>query len=240
MAECHHVVVRIVDLHDNGDAESHRDGGTGSQESTTNDDHVMDIGAPDQDDADCENCCVVCTEPLEWVAVGRCGHRVVCRKCMVRIRFFYRNKHCCICKTHCSKVIVTKRDTVSANIMSKLPLFALREGRVGEIWYHRHTAAYYEDEQEYNAARAECKGIISPFYQPWYYVMILLIYFIVMGVAIGTGYALEAKHRPGQVRAYAVSVSVAVAIAIIFWSAVKCCTQVPLEIEAARRADMGL
>jgi hypothetical protein len=167
MAECHHVVVRIVDLHDNGDAESHRDGGTGSQESTTNDDHVMDIGAPDQDDADCENCCVVCTEPLEWVAVGRCGHRVVCRKCMVRIRFFYRNKHCCICKTHCSKVIVTKRDTVSANIMSKLPLFALREGRVGEIWYHRHTAAYYEDEQEYNAARAECKGIISPFYQPW-------------------------------------------------------------------------
>ncbi|RLN34012.1 hypothetical protein C2845_PM03G13330 [Panicum miliaceum] len=232
MAECH-VVLGIADLQVHGDdAES-------SQEST-NDDHIMDVAGEPEDDADCENCCVVCTEPLEWVAIGRCGHRVVCRKCMVRIRFFYRNKRCCICKTHCSKVIVTRRDTASANIMSKLPLFALREGRVGKIWYRRHTAAYYEDEQEYNAARAECKGIISPYYQPWYWIIILLISCISVGVTMGTGYAREAKHRSGQVRAYAVSISVAVVIGIIFWSAVKCCTQDPLEIEDARRADMGL
>ncbi|EEE54829.1 hypothetical protein OsJ_02273 [Oryza sativa Japonica Group] len=30
--------------------------------------------------------CVVCTEPLEWVAVGPCGHRAVCSMCVARVR----------------------------------------------------------------------------------------------------------------------------------------------------------
>ena len=51
-------------------------------------------------------CCCVCTEPLEWVAVGRCGHRDVCAGCATRIRFFRHDQRCCICRT----VLVTRAD----------------------------------------------------------------------------------------------------------------------------------
>ncbi|KAF8679225.1 hypothetical protein HU200_045999 [Digitaria exilis] len=113
-----------------------------------------------------ESLCIVCNEPLVWVAVGRCGHRAVCRRCTVRLRFFHRDKRCRVCRTRCPTVVVAKT-SASADILSTLPLFSLREGRVGRLWYHRLTAAYYEDEHEYQAARAACQGILSPFFQPW-------------------------------------------------------------------------
>jgi hypothetical protein len=43
-------------------------------------------------------CCCVCTEPLEWVAVGQCGHRDVCAACATRIRFFGGDRRCCVCR----------------------------------------------------------------------------------------------------------------------------------------------
>uniref|UniRef100_K4A312 RING-type domain-containing protein n=1 Tax=Setaria italica TaxID=4555 RepID=K4A312_SETIT len=124
------------------------------------------------DDDDGSSCCVVCTEPLEWVVVGRCGHRVVCGRCMVRIRFFHQDKRCCVCRTRCPKVLVTRWDAAAAasrgagNNLPALPRFAFREGRVGKYWYHKLTAAYFEDEQQYDVARAACHGILSAFHQP--------------------------------------------------------------------------
>nr|CAB3475063.1 unnamed protein product [Digitaria exilis] len=109
----------------------------------------VDMNDDDDDGSSC--CCVVCTEPMEWVAVGRCGHRVMCSQCMVRIRFFHQNKRCCICRTRCPKVIVTRWPAGAAvGNPPQLPLFAFREGRVGHFWYHKLTAAYFEDQQQYN------------------------------------------------------------------------------------------
>ncbi|RCV14073.1 hypothetical protein SETIT_2G397700v2 [Setaria italica] len=213
--------------HNSGDDGVNTNGDTGCQ------DHVIDI-AP-QDDADPKNYCVVCTHPSEWVAIGRCGHRVVCRKCMVRIRFFHRNKRCCICRTRCPKVIVAKRDA-STDILSTLPLFALREGRVGKLWYHRLTAAYYEDEKEYNAARVACDGILSPFFRPWYWFVWFFGYSLTMGVVFGIASAAGTKHMSRQVRAYALSICVAMSIATTIWSAIKC-NQDPLEQERFRRIE---
>ncbi|TKW35952.1 hypothetical protein SEVIR_2G409400v4 [Setaria viridis] len=213
--------------HNSGDDGVNTNGDTGCQ------DHVIDI-AP-QDDADPKNYCVVCTHPSEWVAIGRCGHRVVCRKCMVRIRFFHRNKRCCICRTRCPKVIVAKRDA-STDILSTLPLFALREGRVGKLWYHRLTAAYYEDEKEYNAARVACDGILSPFFRPWYWFVLFFYYFLTMGVVFGIASAAGTKHMSTQVRAYALSICVAMSIATTIWSVIKC-NQDPLEQERFRRIE---
>ncbi|KAK3125758.1 hypothetical protein QOZ80_7BG0609390 [Eleusine coracana subsp. coracana] len=121
--------------------------------------------AADEDD---ENCCVVCTDPLVLAAVGRCGHRVVCRKCAVRLRFFYRNKRCCICRAYCFKVTITnKAADATTTIMPPLLFLAFWEGRVtGKYWYHRHTAAFFEDEEEYKAAKKACQGILTPFYKP--------------------------------------------------------------------------
>ncbi|CAN6219577.1 unnamed protein product [Urochloa humidicola] len=264
-ADCH-VVVRIeLQVHQvNGDAdESHgnvnddvqprlaRDsaaadhggvlGGVANARSTSHEsvnDHVIDV-APPEDDADnnTNNCCIVCTEPSEWVAIGRCGHRVVCRKCMVRTRFFHRDKRCCVCRARCPKVIVAKRGA-RVDILSTLPLFVLREGRVGKrpLWYHSLTAAYYEDEREYNAARAACEGILSPFFHPLCWFLVLYGCLIGWGVIIGTDCTVAFKHRSARVTAYVVSISVAMLIATIIWSAIKC-NQDPLERERYRHEE---
>ncbi|KAF0920873.1 hypothetical protein E2562_037533 [Oryza meyeriana var. granulata] len=48
-------------------------------------------------------------EPLEWVAVSQCGHRVVCSVCAARVRSRDNSDHrCCICKIFCPTVVVTK------------------------------------------------------------------------------------------------------------------------------------
>ncbi|CAO2201779.1 unnamed protein product [Urochloa humidicola] len=64
-------------------------------------------------DADEPKCCCVCTEPLEWVAVGPCGHRDVCAGCATRIHFFAGDWRCCICRTPCPTVLVTKAGTAA-------------------------------------------------------------------------------------------------------------------------------
>lgn len=55
-----------------------------------------------------EDCCAVCAEPLEWVAYGPCLHREVCSTCVARLRFICDDRRCCICKTQCDRVFVTK------------------------------------------------------------------------------------------------------------------------------------
>ena len=55
-----------------------------------------------------DDSCAVCADALEWVAYGPCGHREVCSTCVVRLRFVLADRRCCICKTECSFVFVTK------------------------------------------------------------------------------------------------------------------------------------
>ena len=78
---------------------------------------VIDVeGAAGDDDEEAleaaatSSSCVVCTEPMEWVAVSPCGHREVCVRCVARIRFVHNDRRCCICRTHCATVVVTRAD----------------------------------------------------------------------------------------------------------------------------------
>ncbi|TVU02439.1 hypothetical protein EJB05_11101 [Eragrostis curvula] len=195
--------------------------------------HVVDIISAAGDNV--QKCCVVCTGPLEWVAIGRCGHRVVCPKCMMRSRFFYRDNCCCICRTYCSRVVVTKTNAEAA-IMSTLPLFAFWEGRVGKYWYHRYTRAYFEDKEVYKATTEACRGIESPFYKP---VFIFIMWFfgaIVIGAFIGVGFADHTNNRSTQVRAYALCVTIAILIAAIWWALISNCPVDRLDEESYLRA----
>lgn len=63
-----------------------------------------------------EECCVVCAEPLEWVAIGPCGHREVCALCVVRLRFVLKDTRCCFCKQ--------ARTRRSSNATRPVPLHA--------------------------------------------------------------------------------------------------------------------
>jgi hypothetical protein len=79
----------------------------------------------------------------------------------VRLRFFHRNKRCFICRTYCFKVLVTKAAAGTTSVMPPLLWFAFWEGHVtGKYWYHRHSQAFFEDEEEYKAAKKACQGIL--------------------------------------------------------------------------------
>ncbi|KAG2583344.1 hypothetical protein PVAP13_6KG140618 [Panicum virgatum] len=123
---------------------------------------VIDVA----DDAE-PRCCCVCTEPLEWVAVGRCGHRDVCAGCATRIRFFRHDRRCCICRTDCPTVLVTRADGRASGSRqqgfvlpsSRLPSTAApgRKGSTaGSYWYHGATGAYFDDRRPYRAAVKLC------------------------------------------------------------------------------------
>jgi len=106
----------------------------------------------------------VCTEPIEWVAVGRCGHRDICA---TRIRFFRHDRRCCIRRAHCPTVLVTRADGGASGssrqqgfvLPARLPPIAApgRKGsRAGSYWYHGATGAYFDDRRPYRAAVKLC------------------------------------------------------------------------------------
>ncbi|KAI4301570.1 hypothetical protein L6164_034835 [Bauhinia variegata] len=106
-----------------------------------------------------DDCCAVCAEPLEWVAYGPCLHREVCSTCVARLRFICEDRRCCICKTECNVVFVTKAlgdYTRMINDFSALPS-DVREGNVGSYWYHEDTNAYFDDVDHYKMIKAMCR-----------------------------------------------------------------------------------
>ncbi|KAK7259155.1 hypothetical protein RIF29_24754 [Crotalaria pallida] len=106
-----------------------------------------------------DDCCAVCAEPLEWVAYGPCLHRDVCSTCVIRLRFICDDRRCCICKTECDTVFVTKAlgdYTRMINDFSALPS-NVREGKVGSYWYHEDTNAYFDDMDHYKMIKAMCR-----------------------------------------------------------------------------------
>jgi hypothetical protein len=109
--------------------------------------------------------CVVCLEPLEWVATGRCGHRALCPKCMVAVRAAGNKRLCCVCGARCPYVVVTKADAWDASLLSRMPI-TMREGEHSTYWYNRRTGAYFHDSDQYYAVSRAAGKIPLPFYQP--------------------------------------------------------------------------
>lgn len=106
-----------------------------------------------------DDSCAVCADTLEWVAYGACGHRDVCSTCVARLRFICDDRRCCICKTECDVVFVTKAlgdYTRNLSDFSTLPS-PVREGRVGSYWYHEDTQAFFDDAEHYKMIKAMCR-----------------------------------------------------------------------------------
>ncbi|KAH6777427.1 RING/U-box superfamily protein [Perilla frutescens var. hirtella] len=106
-----------------------------------------------------DDSCAVCAESLEWVAYGACGHKDVCSTCVARLRFICNERRCCICKTEISVVFVTKAlgdYTKTISDFSLLPS-EVREGKVGQYWYHEDTQAFFDDSDHYKMIKAMCR-----------------------------------------------------------------------------------
>lgn len=52
--------------------------------------------------------CVVCAEPLEWVAYAACGHKETCSKCVARLRVVLEDSRCVLCQQSGGAVVVTR------------------------------------------------------------------------------------------------------------------------------------
>ncbi|TXG63226.1 hypothetical protein EZV62_010220 [Acer yangbiense] len=106
-----------------------------------------------------DDSCAVCADALEWVAYGACGHREVCATCVARLRFICQDRRCCICKTDCNVVFVTKALGDYTRIISDFSVLPsdLREGRVGSYWYHEDTQAFFDDMDQYKMIKAMCR-----------------------------------------------------------------------------------
>ncbi|KNA19590.1 hypothetical protein SOVF_059880 [Spinacia oleracea] len=106
-----------------------------------------------------DDSCAVCADTLEWVAYGPCGHRDVCSTCVARLRFICDDRRCCICKSDCNIVFVTKAlgdYTRVVSDFSKLPS-QVKEGQVGSYWYHEDTQTFFDDAEHYKMIRAMCR-----------------------------------------------------------------------------------
>ncbi|KAL0436031.1 UNVERIFIED_CONTAM: E3 ubiquitin-protein ligase hel2 [Sesamum radiatum] len=106
-----------------------------------------------------DDSCAVCAETLEWVAYGACGHKDVCSTCVARLRFICDDRRCCICKTEAGVVFVTKAlgdYTKTISDFSLLPS-EVKEGRVGQYWYHEDTQALFDDLDHYKMIKAMCR-----------------------------------------------------------------------------------
>ncbi|XP_059659253.1 E3 ubiquitin-protein ligase hel2-like [Cornus florida] len=106
-----------------------------------------------------DDSCAVCAESLEWVAYGGCGHREVCSTCVARLRFICDDRRCCICKTDCNIVFITKALGDYTRMINDFSVFPseLREGRMGSYWYHEDTQGLFDDLDHYKMIKAMCK-----------------------------------------------------------------------------------
>ncbi|CAL9108556.1 unnamed protein product [Musa textilis] len=106
-----------------------------------------------------DDSCAVCADALEWVAYGPCGHREVCSTCVVRLRFVLGDRRCCICKTECPFVFVTKALGDYTRVVADFSVFppGPTEGLVGQYWFHEDTQAFFDDVDHYRMIKAMCR-----------------------------------------------------------------------------------
>lgn len=77
----------------------------------------------------------------------------------MRLRFILGDPRCCICKTDCSTVFVTKAlgsFTEAKSDFSEFPP-GVSEGQHGKYWYHEDSQAYFDDVDHYRMMRAMCR-----------------------------------------------------------------------------------
>ncbi|CAG9463126.1 unnamed protein product [Pedinophyceae sp. YPF-701] len=94
-----------------------------------------------------EQCCIICAEPLEWVAIGACKHKEACSKCCVKYRFAMKNRQCFICKQEQPELYITR-----FNEEYTATFEALHKARdADELKYNELLDAYFDDAQHFAA-----------------------------------------------------------------------------------------
>ena len=93
-----------------------------------------------------EECCVICAEPLQFVAYGPCGHRDACAECVARLRFVMDDKRCVICQQQCPRVFATRAMGDYTETIGEAGFAALPDRvRARELWHDKKLDMFFDD-----------------------------------------------------------------------------------------------
>ena len=109
-----------------------------------------------------EECCVVCAEPLQFVAYGKCGHRDACVECVARLRFVMDDTRCVICQQTCPTVFVTRAmgdytESIGEAGFEQLP----DRARSRELWHDKKLDMYFDDHATWKKVK-DLRGLQCP------------------------------------------------------------------------------
>lgn len=66
------------------------------------DSNISDIDLSDREH------CILCMNTIVFFALGKCNHKNVCHKCVLRVRLLMDDKSCSICKTECEEIVISR------------------------------------------------------------------------------------------------------------------------------------
>ena len=102
-------------------------------------------------------CCVVCAEPLAYVAKGPCGHADACAECAVRLRAVLNDRRCCLCQVEGEAVLATRHMGKFTAAFPAGGVAELRERtRAGELWFLEAAGVFFDDPGLFRQMEARC------------------------------------------------------------------------------------
>ena len=111
------------------------------------------LAAPTED-------CPVCTNPMEFVTVGNCGHKV-CSECSLRIRSVLRSKTCPLCKGENESLVVYRFDHPNPPEVSDM-----WEGGGGGVDEDHVSKMQFVDCRDHFQASVALRSIVCPLCPP--------------------------------------------------------------------------
>ena len=102
-------------------------------------------------------CCVVCAEPLAFVAKGPCGHADACAECAVRLRAVLGDRRCCLCQVEAEAVLATRH---MGKFTAPFPAGGVSEmharARAGELWFLEAAGVFFDDPVAFREMESRC------------------------------------------------------------------------------------
>lgn len=91
-----------------------------------------------------KDACILCYNEIQYIALGSCGHTLVCAKCCLRIRLLMGDKSCPLCKQELEEVVITGNRSLTWNEFDRRVRHECDQDREDESIYYTDRASKIE------------------------------------------------------------------------------------------------
>ena len=88
--------------------------------------------------------CLLCSNEIEYYALGPCGHTNICAKCSLRIRLLMNDYRCPLCKQELTEIVVTARRGLTWDHFDKTVRLTCDTDREDDTIYYTDRASKIE------------------------------------------------------------------------------------------------